>query len=191
MYFGAYCQPTFSMSPRSFFLILLKVIGLLTIKDLWFAVGKLIENIMYFRGDVYMGIPGLWFVILSAGVVLGILLLIYTLIFRSTIILDKLNLDEGFYDEKFSFNIDYEAAIKIAILAVSIYILVDEIPRFCNYIAQYYSYESSFNEGLKPRLDLFIYSLAKIIVASIMIGNNQFLSRFILSRTEEQGKEEE
>jgi hypothetical protein len=39
------------MSPRSFFLILLKVLGLIMIKDLYFAVGKVFENFLFYKND--------------------------------------------------------------------------------------------------------------------------------------------
>jgi hypothetical protein len=124
------------MTPHSLFNITLKTLGLIFIKDIITTFTQIISSILYLAksntfDDVLLT---LIYTVLILGVYISIS---YLLILKTHWIIDKLQLDKGFNQEVFTFNITLLSVLTIAVIVVGAFVLVTEIPNLCRCLYTY------------------------------------------------------
>src|SRR5438270_11616227 len=124
------------MTARSFFTIVLKVLGVLFIKDIFIAIPQ-IFTLMY---TIKYGQPedNAILIAMTLFMLLVYALVVYYLIFRTDFIIDRLKLDQGFQEDNFSFNIHRSTVLAIAIIIVGLYLITNEIPNLCRQLYFYF-----------------------------------------------------
>lgn len=175
------------MKQRDLFNIIIKVFGLFIIKDILATFPYLISSIVFLTtGEMFK--DGLVTLVLSV-VVLGIYFSVaYMLLFKTDSILDFLKLEPEFMDDRLTFNISAKAVITIALIILSGYILIDEIPNFCKYLFMYYEQAQVRFTTARPSISNLIVSGIKILLAFLMIGERKRIIQFI--NKEEAAKQE-
>ncbi|MFT3704917.1 MAG: hypothetical protein QM802_21300 [Agriterribacter sp.] len=185
------------MSPRKLFNIILKIFGLLFIREIINAIPSIISSLLQYFYTSSIGAA-------IASVVISLLILAFyaflamQLLFKTNKIIDVLKLDQGFRDNELSFGQGEEFAIHlssttiftIALIVIGGVILVDEIPDFCRQFYLYVNQSNNRYNPVKPDPSYMIFSAIKIIIALLLIGERKRIIDFIESRKSGNSKEE-
>lgn len=161
------------MTPRSLFIIILRVLGILSIKELFIAIPQLISTILiFFQGYSVSG--GLFMVFISLLTVALLLWIAYTLIFKAEWLVTKFGLDQNFSESTLSLNISSSSILRIALIVTSAIILISEIPEFCRIVYSNMQRQNlSFYEDSSPDWSPAVFSGVKVIVALLIIGERK------------------
>lgn len=166
------------MTPRSLFNIILKVLGILLIKDALVVLPQLFSvfYIIVQPGGVTEGI----FMLLTVLATLLIYWFIfYYLVFKSELIIDQLHLDKGFTEESFSMQLHRSSILTIACIVIGGLLIVDGIPQLCRDIASFFQ-EKRLTHGLTdPSTIQMIVSSVKVIIGLLLIGSRRQVVNFI------------
>ena len=166
------------MTPRSFWMILIRIIGLYIILDSLSAIVPFLSN-MYYAGHQ----TGADLLVSVAGFVLIIslyFLLFWYLVFRTETVIDKFQLDKGFTEEKLEINIHRSTILKIAVIVIGGLLFIDSLPILFKEIFMYFQLsrpDSGFKEN--PTSGWIIYYLVKSSIGIYMMTNNRTVVNFI------------
>ena len=172
------------MSPKSLFIIILRIIGLLLLVQGIIALPRLIQTIEpLFNGGNFSGFVFGLLVTFILTVLIYVLLIKY-LLFKPDMIIDKLSLDKNFDEEKFELNIHSSTLIRIAIIIIGGITFIDY---FVPLLRNIYSFVKSKNDGGILRLfdnssvsglDL-IQGSAMVLISYLLITNSRSLTNWI------------
>jgi hypothetical protein len=170
------------MTPRSFFSILIKIIGIYLVIEAMAFLPQLISTTYQYgrmmNDSSQQDILGAgFFLLLAVGTYL--IILRYCL-FKTDWLVEKLHLDRGFSEEKFELNIHRSTILKIAIFVIGGVMIIDSLPLLCK---QVYSYvqmvriDPSFKETQSS--GWMIYYFVKFSVGFCLISANRPIVNFI------------
>jgi hypothetical protein len=172
------------MTPRSLFNVILKIFGLLFLKNIVIILGLLTASFSFFTQPGSFdpkvaygnGILGTIFNLLA---LIAYCFIIYLLLLRTNYIIDKLKLDQGFNQEEFSFHFSTHLVLTIAIILIGGLILINSIPDFFEdvfsyFLRKYYGSETGF-----PYNTYIVLSAIKTILGFLIIGERKRIIGFI------------
>lgn len=166
------------MTPRSLFIIILKILGLLFIKNIIVTILQLVSTLLYLgRPDVMQ--TGIATFIYTLCILAIYVLIVYLLIFKPGQIIDKLKLGEGFTEDRLNVNISVPAILSIALICVSAFILINEIPNFFRLVFSYLHEAGLTSSSGGPKASYFIFSGVKILIALLLIGERKRIVHFM------------
>ena len=166
------------MSPRSFWIVLLKLVGVWILFHAFDVVPQFF--LLFYTASPSPFRYENWEVLL----ILLIALLIYLWIFRVLIVrpgsvIDKLKLDEGFDEDRLDFNIHRSTVITIAIIIIGGLMIIDSVPLFFRQLFLYLqSRTTPYNSNLISPTWIFVY-LVKTLIGYLLIANNRWVVNFI------------
>ncbi len=169
------------MTPRSIFLILLKVLGIFLIKDIMEAALQVVFSLLSLTNTYNMG-DSISTLIISILILAFYTLIAWYLLFKSNLIIDRLKLDEGFDEDRLNLHISLPAITTIAIIVTATYILIQEIPNLCRTLFAYYQ-QKHMLLGTAPDWSYTVFASVKIIIALLLIGERKRITTFIEKRS--------
>jgi len=115
------------MTPRSLFIIILKVIGIALIRNILMTVADIIPAVTDINKEEFeeFGILNLVILLLEFAVNL---LLTYILLFKTNWVVNKLKLDQNFQQETFNLNFKSSTILRIAVIVLGGLMIVESIP---------------------------------------------------------------
>jgi hypothetical protein len=166
------------MTPRSLFNIILKVFGLFFIKD---VLGILPVLISFFNvtkringsDDSFLNISMLLIVVLIY------ILIAYSLIFKTTLLIDKLKLEKGFDQETIPINIHRSTILSISLIVIGGLMITQEVSIFCRTLFMYLQERQLSKNQINPFMQSIIISGAKIFIGLILVSNQKLIVNFI------------
>ena len=172
------------MTPRSLFNIILKIFGLLFLREIIYLIPQIISQItLLIRVIDYKVSSSSGDEIVSLLLVLLALAfywyIIDKLLFKTNSVMDKLKLDQGFNQDEFSFNISTTHVLTIALFVIAGVILTTEIPTFCRHIFAYLQEKNITHGVAKPNYSYIIFSSIRIILGLLMIGERKRIVEFV------------
>lgn len=174
------------MTAKSLFLIILKVVGILFLRDFLVAVPQFISLISLAVNSYGSALSPLVAMLLSVGT-FGYLA--YLLLFRAEWLIEKLNLLSGIEEDVFSFQLHRSAILTIVVLVVGALMVVDAVPLLVRQLVllfQYIRIQSGF-PALSPKPDnsLLITYAVQLIAGLLVIGyQRRIVSYLELKRRE-------
>ncbi|MEO8770690.1 MAG: hypothetical protein ABI402_11410 [Ferruginibacter sp.] len=167
------------MYPRDLFKIIIKVFGLFIIKDIFMTIPYLFTPLLaYMQGENYgTGMLGIILPLVTLGFYFFVA---YMFIFRTASMVDFLKLEQDFLDEPISFHISSRNVVVISLILLSGYILVEEIPDFCNSAFNYYQQMQVKYAAVKPSIARMVISGVKIFLAFLIIGERSRIIELVL-----------
>jgi hypothetical protein len=167
------------MTPRTFWLILIKIIGIYLILESILVSIQFVSSIYYIyidkdhKGLTYLVIMGL----IMAG--LYFLILRYC-VFRTELIVDKLHLDKGFEEEKFELKIHRSTVLSIAVIVIGGVLFIDALPMLCKQIFFYFQ-SAGPDKGVKenPASGWVIFYFVKLFTGLFMMTTSRLMVNFI------------
>ena len=178
------------MTPRTLFIIILRVLGILSIKELFIAIPQLLSAIaVYFQG--YSASLGLFMVVVALLTVALYLWISYTLIFKAGYLVAKFGLDQNFAEPILQLNISIPSILRIAVIITGAWLLIAEIPEFCRIVYNILQQRNlSFMEDGSQDWSPAVFSGVKIILGFLIIGERKRILEFLESKTEAEEKAE-
>jgi len=170
------------MKVKSFFMIVVRIIGLFVLIDVFKLFPTTIPQLstMTMYDDTSMGIVALvtFFVVF----VILLLLIVYFLLMRPEKLVDKLELDTGFEEEKFELNLSKSTILRISIIVIGGIVLLYEIPHFVQEIFFFWQAKQvKWIEDLETRY--LIYSSVIIVISYFLIYYNKKIVECIEKKT--------
>lgn len=158
------------MTPRSFFTILIKLLG---VYFLWQAVTITLSIISTLGVSATSdGNEVLLYVAILTSVCIAVLIVVALKLClnRPDIIIDKLALDKGFSEDRFDVNIHRSTVLSIAVIVTGALIVTDSFPILCMQLLSYIqevSVKGSANKGY------VIMYVVKLIIGYLLLSNNR------------------
>lgn len=161
------------MTVRSFWNIVIKIIGLFLVLDFVQVAFQLFSTYgFYWISRENYNVE----VILIVVVVLVLYLLaLRVLFFKTNWIISKLKLDQGFLEDKFEFNIHRSVVLKISIIIVGAILLIESIPQLVQEIKLYLQIQD-FNEVSKNWIAFYF---VKFMIGYFLLTTSNRLTNFI------------
>lgn len=164
------------MSIKTFWTILIKILGLLLI----FGALTIVPQWFYSIYSAYQTHDFDSFIILIS--ILLIVLFVYFIVFKfciykSSWIIEKLKLDKGFEDEKIELNSKGNRIISIAIIVIGGLMFVESIPILFKQIFVFFQQESLFKDY--PGSGWMIFNFVKVIIGYLLMANSFRIANMI------------
>ena len=170
------------MTPKNLFNIILKIFGLFFLREIVLVIPQLASSIVMTTsnsslqyGDSNTGLLTLFITLL---IVAFYAMIVYLLLFKTNSILDKLQLDKGFNQEEFSFNISSSHILTIALIVIGGVILVNQIPNLCSNLFAYFQQRILTQGMTKLNYSYIIVAAVKVIGGCLIIGERKRIVEF-------------
>lgn len=165
------------MKLKDLFSIIIKVFGFFIIKDILASLPYLITPLLTMAdNDAKFETGTLIVTILILALYCSIA---YVLIFKTESMVAFLKLEPQLSDEYLTFDVSAVNILTIALIILSGYILIDEVPNFCNYLYVYYEQSQLKFQAAKPPIAKLIISAVKILIAFLIIGERKKIIQLI------------
>jgi hypothetical protein len=169
------------MSIKTFWIILIKILGLLLILGALTLVPQWFYSIYsaYQTGDYKS------FVTLIS--ILLVVLLVYFFAFRFCIykpswVIEKLKLDKGFETEKIELNSNESKIVSMAVIVIGGLMFIESIPVLFRQIFVFFQQESLFKDYSES--GWMIFNFVKIIIGYLLMSNSFRIASFIVEKKE-------
>ncbi len=171
------------MSPKSFWIIAIKLLAIYTIIQLAGAIiqfcSVLISILQGANGAAYE-MFNLSELLIGLLIVLVYILIIRLALFNPEWIIRKLKLDQKFSEEKFEFNIAHTSILKTAVIIVGAFLFVDGFPALCRSILMYFENQSAYRSPFKnPQTGYAAFFLLKVLSGYFMMTDSKLIINFI------------
>ena len=168
------------MTATSLFNIILKVLGIYFIKDIILAVPTMLSVVYAFSADLSTGFSAL---LMISTTMFVYALVIYYLVFRTELVIEKLQLLRKIPEDPIPFNIHRSTMISIGVVTTGLILVTQGIPYLVRELAKWYQYRKA-SQGLFDMTGPFDYSMlllyaAQIAVGFLFIGNARLIVNFI------------
>ena len=170
------------MSPKSLFIIIIRVIGLLLLVDVLQVIPQVLKTFSFMLSH------DLTTASIGVAVFLAILWVYYIVVkyslFRAEKIVEKFSLEKNFTEEKFELNIHHSSIIKIAVIFIGGYLIIQH---FIPMILEIYTFIQNqsqdtnlYYDGLPPSKYMnLVQDVIMVLVGYYMFGNSQSITNFI------------
>ena len=173
------------MTIRTFWTILIKILGICLVLDSVTVIPQFISTLFYTdpndTGQIF--VLSIALLILTIGVYLFILRLF---VFKTAWLIDKLHLDKGFNEEKIDLNIQLSTVLIVATIVIGGLMFVDSLPQLCKQTFVFFQQKAIFRE--EPKSNWIIFYLVKTILAIFLMASSKQIVAFIDKQTVEQNK---
>ncbi|UYZ63509.1 hypothetical protein [Hymenobacter weizhouensis] len=164
------------MTSRILFIIILKVIGLLALKDILVGLFGALPALGYAFQEAG-SVEGVIYLLVLVGSVALYCLLPYAFIFKPAWLADKLQLSSGIEQEAIPLAVHRSTILSVAIIVVGGLLLVNELPNFLRLLLAY----SQERRGgvIDPELTNLVQTATKIALGALLISKQRQLVNFI------------
>lgn len=163
------------MTPKSFFTIILKLIGLYVIISNLASIPQYVSTFLMFQSEGYSNFA----LILIALLVICVLYEIYYLtIVKTDWVIEKLSLDKHFSEEKFDLNIHRSTIMNIALIIIGGLLFVESLPILLSQVFTYIRETEAPREQSYTGFWVLVY-LAKPVLGFFLVTNSQTVTNFI------------
>ncbi|MFN5415843.1 MAG: hypothetical protein ACK5B9_02225 [Flavobacteriia bacterium] len=171
------------MSVKSFWLIVLKIIGIWFVLDSFLVIEQLISSVILsffsFNEDYFTTYLSL---LLFVIIIVVFFILLRLFLFKPQWLIKKLKLDQDFDSEKIDFTADKTSIVRVAIIIIGAMLFIDSFPKLISQSFNFFQQKSIFRES--PTSVWIILETVKCIIAYLLINNNKSLSEFIDRKSE-------
>jgi hypothetical protein len=170
------------MKAKDLFTVILKVFGIYLIKDVLISIPVVLNSfvqILNASDDMGMAIFSLFVSLLALGLYSTI---VYLLLFKTAVIISKLNLTADLSEEPVVLNLHRSSVLAIAIIVSGLIILAFAIPTLVKRLYAWYEYVSSRNHLFLDQYYDFgqlFTSIAEVIIGLLFLGNQKTLVNYI------------
>ena len=168
------------MTIRTFWTILIKILGIWLVLESITVISQFFSALFYIDAadSIVMSIASILMVV---GLYIFIL---WLFVFKTAWLIDKLQLEKGFSEEKMELNIQRSTVLSIAVIVVGGIMFVDSLPQLCKHIFVFFQQTNMFRES--PTSGWIIFYLAKTGAGYLLMIKSQWVVSFI----ERQSKKE-
>jgi len=161
------------MTPRTFFKIVIKIFALYTIFKLVCQVPMFFSLVfeIIFSGIQSVILPIVFYLIVA-------IIVVYFMLFKTDKIIDWFQLDKGFEEEKFEFNLHRSSILRIVLIVFGIVLIALALP---DLLIKVYSFLQmrQIDLGNLDSANRLIIDIFQIVIAIIIVFYNKNIVNFI------------
>lgn len=170
------------MSPRSLFIIIVRIIGLFLLIDVLRVIPQGLKVFgMMIAADNAMAIVG---IVISIVIIVIYYFVVKYALFKAEKIVEKFSLDKNFSEEKFELNMHHSSIIKIAVICIGGYLFIEN---FVPMIIELYTFiqnqsqdESAFFSAIPSFNSLnLVHYAAMVLIGYYMLSNSKAIANYI------------
>lgn len=166
------------MTIKTFWKILIKVLGIWLILSSLSVISQFLSFIQYFGSSSHDNNGGLAIGITIIFLTLFLFFMIIRLfIFKPDWLINKLQLEKGFDEDRIDLNIKHSTVLNIAIIVVGALIFVESFPQLCRQIFVLVQQKQLFRES--ENSGWIIFHAIKTIMGYLLMTNSQLVLKFI------------
>lgn len=167
------------MTPRSFWMIIIRIIGIWIVLD---SISVLSQFISYF---FMFNSSNDWLILISS---IGLLLItiicyflvLYLCVFKTGWIIDKLKLDRGFVEEKFELKIHHSTILQIAVIVIGGILFIKVFPLFCKSLILYVKQSNASDRTyFKPEWSSVLFYFIETFISVYLMRNSRQIVNLI------------
>ncbi|MFI5451920.1 hypothetical protein ACHMWN_07140 [Pedobacter sp. UC225_61] len=171
------------MTIRTFWAILIKILGIWIVFGSITVIPQFLTTLSVFRFNNAESFPGV-IIILLVITVASYFFILWLFVFKTFWLIDKLQLNKGFVEEKISLEIKASTILAISIIVLGGLMLVDSLPVFCKQVFIYFQQKNAFGDN--PTSAWIIFYFVKIIIGYLLMANSKLIAKFIDKQSGEQ-----
>jgi hypothetical protein len=180
------------MTPKSFFCILLRVIGIFLVLKILMLLPQQVFTVPFYLisiensggNEIFIGI------LITILYLLVLYLVTYYCILYPTKIIEKIRLAKDFEEEKFDINISHTTILRIAVIVIGGIVLKDAIPYFIENLVLLWQYKVVTWQTF-PQLSYLVFSIISLIIGYLLIANSKAIVDFFEKRSKKETEKEE
>lgn len=168
------------MQTKSLLIIILKVLGLLLIKDFLPMIPQVLSLVPIFltsTGDYFLPF---FSAIISIGLYAW---LSYMFLMKTEWVVNKLKLMEGLHEDTLSFNLHRFSILHISVIVVGLLMVLQTLPYLIRQLFLYFQYKREqagfFNQNPEPDFTYLIVQLTTVLMGLLMVYNARQIVSFI------------
>jgi hypothetical protein len=163
------------MTPKTFWTIFLKIIGIYLILNSLTLIPQFISSFAFSYGqDFTFGLIMIFFAILILTIIY--FLILRYCIFKTDWIINKLKLSDGFSDDKIELKIHRSTVLSISIIVIGGIVFIDSLPQLCKESYQYFQQHST---SMNPSAGWLIFYFIKTIIGILLMSYHRMIVNFI------------
>lgn len=167
------------MTPRSFWIILIRILGIWFLLDSLEIIYSYLAYIPLYSGSSHIGAV-ITALVMTTLIIALFFFVLYLCVFRTDWIIDKLKLDRGFTEERFEFNMHRSSVYTISIIVIGGILLIRSFPPFISELIVYFQQSSlPGNYGTDPTWSHILLYFISILVGIYFITSCRTVVNFI------------
>jgi hypothetical protein len=167
------------MTPRSFWIILIKILGIWFVLDSLQIIYSYLTYIPLISNGTTLGAISTALG-MSTLIIIFFFVILYLCLFRTEWIIDKLQLDRGFQEEKFELNMHRSSIYAISIIVIGGIILLRSFPELCRQIILYFQQSSLPRDySSNPTWSYLLLNFLQTLIGVYFITSNRTIVNFI------------
>lgn len=167
------------MTPKTFWTIFIKILGLFLIIDSITVVPQAFVTIMYALGSETLTS----FILLLAALILTAgfyLIILKYCVYNPSWIINKLKLDQGFEEEKLDISLDKNTVLTLSAIILGGLLFIQGLPSLCKQVFTFCQEESlSGKFGDKPSAGWLVLAAAQTLAGYLIMTNHKTIVSFI------------
>jgi len=167
------------MTKRDFFILIIKIFGLLSIVTSLFSV--IPSNIFFALMDI--DVFSLAWIVVAILVVIGLFVF---LVFKADKVVGLLKLDKGFDDERIDLeNLNSADIVKIGTFIIGGLLILENIPGFLSHT--FFAFKGSVVGQVYDMKDKFYWAVSgfNILLGFLLVTNYSFIARLLRTKNKE------
>ena len=164
------------MKIKTFWLILLKIIGLALVlrgvNVIMYSISTVSSIITWDSTDIII-----WFLLPIILTVIIYLFVLWLFVFKTSWLIDKLRLEKGFEEEKLEIKAQLSSILSIAIIVIGGIMLIESLPQLCKQIFTFLQEKRMFRES--QTTGWVILYFVKAILGYLIMTNSKPILTFI------------
>jgi hypothetical protein len=170
------------MTIRTFWTIFIKILGIWLVLAGLRVVPQFFSAIFTINSDIDIQTAAFWLGLMLLTILVYFIVL-RVLVFKTNWIIDKLNLDKNFTEDKIDLNISSATVLRIATLIIGGLILVESLPAFFERLFYFYQQKNVFREYASS--GWIIYHFIKSLIGYLLMTYNKNIVEFIIKQTKD------
>jgi len=164
------------MTIRTFWNILLKILGIYLVVQ---GVGVIMPYLAVFTTTFAMGIEDtIYYIAITLGILVAYFFILWLFVFKTSWLIDRLDLENGFDEERIDLKGDFSAIMTIAIIVIGGTMLVESVPMLAREFSLYIQRkEIAFQEN--PSIGWTIFYVVKAMIGYLLMTNSKPIAAFI------------
>ena len=171
------------MTPRSFWTILIKILGIYIIFNALVAIPQFLFS-LYEVGIQINAFPDAKIIYIQFGYSLTVVIiygiLLWLSIWKTDLIIDKLGLDKGYQDERFEFTMHRSTILKIVIMIIGGVMLINSFPLLCKYTFSYFEQVNEYKRFKEsPQAGYIIIYFLQTVIGYFLLTCSRMVVNYI------------
>ena len=163
------------MTIRTFWNILLKILGIYLVVQ---GVGVIMPYLAVFTTTFAMGTDDMiYYIVLTLSILAAYFFILWLFVFKTSWLIDRLDLENGFDEERIDLKGDFSAIMTIAVIVIGGTMLVESLPMLAREFSLYIQRkEIAFQEN--PSIGWTIFYIVKAMIGYLLMTNSKPIAAF-------------